>query len=144
MVNYFMVAAYSNKGKKHTDEIMKLVKSEHIGGLIFFQGGPVRQARLTNQYQQAAKLPLMVAMDAEWGLAMRLDSTYKFPWPITVGATRDADLAYRMGSEIAKHCKRLGVHINFGPVVDINTNPNNPIINARSFGEKRIQCYSTV
>ncbi len=131
----FMVAAYSNKGKAHEAEILRLVKEEHIGGLIFFQGGPVRQARLTNLYQQGAKTSLMIAMDAEWGLAMRLDSTYKFPWPMTVGATIDSNLAYDMGREIALHCKRLGVHINFGPVVDINTNPDNPIINARSFGE---------
>ncbi len=131
----FMIAAYSNKGKAHQDEIINLVKNEHIGGLIFFQGGPYRQANLTNIYQQGAKIPLMIAMDAEWGLAMRLDSTFKFPWPLTVGATRDSALAYRMGAEIAKHCRRLGVHINFGPVTDINTNPQNPIINARSFGE---------
>lgn len=131
----FMVAAYSNKGKAHEDEILRLVKNEHLGGLIFFQGGPRRQARLTNIYQQAAKVPLMIAMDAEWGLAMRLDSVFKFPWPMTVGATRDSALAYRMGKEIALQCKRLGVHINFGPVVDINTNPDNPIINARSFGQ---------
>ncbi|MAN04498.1 MAG: beta-N-acetylglucosaminidase [Owenweeksia sp.] len=131
----FMIAAYSNKGKAHQDEIINLVKNEHIGGLIFFQGGPQKQARLTNIYQQGAKIPLMIAMDAEWGLSMRLDSTFKFPWPLTVGATRDSALAYRMGAEIAKHSKRLGVHINFGPVTDINTNPENPIINARSFGE---------
>ncbi len=131
----FMIAAYSNKGKAHQEEILKLIKQEHIGGLIFFQGGPVRQARLTNLYQQSSKIPLMIAMDAEWGLAMRLDSTYKFPWPMTVGATHDSVLAYNMGKEIALHCKRLGVHINFGPVVDINTNPDNPIINARSFGQ---------
>lgn len=131
----FMVAAYSNKGPQHKKEILNLVENHKIGGLIFFQGGPVRQARLTNDYQKAAKIPLMIAMDAEWGLAMRLDSTYKLPWPLTVGATKDNDLAYKMGEEIANHCKRLGVNINFGPVVDINTNPNNPIINARSFGE---------
>ena len=131
----FMVAAYSNKGEGHKKEILNLVKEQKIGGLIFFQGGPVRQAHLTNTYQQAASIPLMIAMDAEWGLSMRLDSTFKFPWPMTVGATHDSDMAYAMGREIAKHCKRLGVHINFGPVVDINTNPNNPIINARSFGE---------
>ncbi len=131
----FMVAAYSNKTAAHKAEILKLIKEQKIGGLIFFQGGPVRQAQLTNIYQQAASIPLMIAMDAEWGLSMRLDSTYKFPWPMTVGATYDSASAYAMGREIAKHCKRLGVHINFGPVVDINTNPDNPIINARSFGE---------
>ncbi len=135
MGQLFMVAAYSNKGAAHEKEILNLVKQENIGGLIFFQGGPVRQARLTNSYQSAATTPLMIAMDAEWGLSMRLDSTFKFPWPMTVGATNDSLLAYQMGFEIAKHCRRLGVHVNFGPVVDINTNPNNPIINARSFGE---------
>lgn len=131
----FMVAAYSNKGPNHKQEILNLVKNENIGGLIFFQGGPIRQARLTNEFQAETKIPLMIAMDAEWGMAMRLDSTHKFPWPLTVGATKDANLAYDMGSQIAKQCKRLGVQINFGPVIDINTNPNNPIINARSFGE---------
>ncbi len=131
----FMVAAYSNQGDAHRQAILDLIKNEQIGGLIFFQGGPYRQAMLTNQYQAAAKIPLMIAMDAEWGLAMRLDSTYKFPWPLTLGAMRDSVEAYNMGVEIAKHCKRLGVHINFAPVVDVNTNPNNPIINARSFGE---------
>lgn len=131
----FMVAAYSNKGKDHSQQILRLVKDENVGGLIFFQGGPARQARLTNLYQQNAKIPLMLGIDGEWGLAMRLDSTYKFPWPMTLGATRDSSLAYGMGAEIAYHAQRLGVHANFGPVVDINTNPDNPIINARSFGE---------
>ncbi|MDZ7847271.1 MAG: glycoside hydrolase family 3 N-terminal domain-containing protein [Owenweeksia sp.] len=77
----------------------------------------------------------MITMDAEWGLAMRLDSTFKFPWPMTIGATRDSALAYKVGREIGEHCQRLGVHVNFGPVVDLNTNADNPIINARSFGE---------
>lgn len=131
----FMVAAYSNKGKEHQAEIETLVKDYGIGGLIFFQGGPVRQIRLTNQYQKLAKVPLMIGMDAEWDLAMRLDSTYKLPWPLTVGGANDSTLAYQYGYTIGKHCKRLGVHVNFGPDVDINSNPNNPIINARSFGE---------
>jgi len=133
----FVVAAYSNKGKQHEQEILQLIKDQNLGGLTFFQGNPVEQARLTNLYQQSAKIPLAISMDAEWGLAMRLDNTFKFPWPMTVGAVEDSALAYRMGQEIARHCKRLGVHINFAPVVDINTNPDNPIINARSFGENR-------
>ncbi len=133
----FMVAAYSNKGKQHQDEILQLVKEQKLGGLIFFQGTPEEQARLTNLYQQSASIPLMIAMDAEWGLAMRLKKTFKFSWPMTVGAVQDSSLAYQMGREIARHCKRLGVHINFAPVTDINTNPDNPIINARSFGENR-------
>jgi beta-N-acetylhexosaminidase len=131
----FMVAAFSNKGESHKNEILALIKKENLGGLIFFQGTAKRQAELTNFYQQAAKVPLMIAMDAEWGLAMRLPETFKFPWPITVGAITDDQWAYEYGKAMAIHCKRLGVHINFAPAVDINTNPLNPIIGARSFGE---------
>ncbi|MCR9153573.1 MAG: serine hydrolase [Bacteroidetes bacterium] len=131
----FMVAAYSNKGKAHEQKILKLIKEEQIGGLIFFQGSPEQQAWLTNAYQQQAKTPLMIAMDAEWGLAMRLPNTFKFPWPITLGAIQDTVLAYEYGKAIGEHCRALGIHINFAPVVDINTNPKNPIIGARSFGE---------
>ncbi len=132
-----MVAAYSNKGESHVKEITDLVKSQKIGGLIFFQGGPIRQANLTNKYQELADIPLMIAMDAEWGLDMRLDSTFRFPWMMTQGAVQNDSLIYQMGSELAKHCRRLGVHVNFAPVVDINTNPKNPIINSRSFGENK-------
>ena len=133
----FMVAAYSNKEQGHVDAIAQLVEKHKIGGLIFFQGGPIRQARLTNLYQSKAKVPLMIAMDAEWGLAMRLDSTVKFPYQMTLGAIQDNQLIYEMGKRIALHSKRLGVQINFAPVVDINNNPKNPVINYRSFGENR-------
>jgi beta-glucosidase-like glycosyl hydrolase/CubicO group peptidase (beta-lactamase class C family) len=131
----FMVAAYSNKGEAHKNEVLNLVKQEEVGGLIFFQGTAEKQALLTNYYQQAAKTPLFIAMDAEWGLSMRLPDVFQYPWPLTVGAIDDTIWAYRYGEAIAKQCQRLGVNINFAPVVDINTNPNNPIINARSFGE---------
>ena len=131
----FMVAAYSNKGPQHVSEIEKLVTKEALGGLIFFQGGPGRQAQLTNQYQSKAKIPLFVGMDAEWGLAMRLDSTFSFPFALTTGAVQDSTTLYHLGRRMAAHCKRLGVHITFSPVVDINTNPKNPIINARALGE---------
>ncbi|GAB5556393.1 MAG: glycoside hydrolase family 3 N-terminal domain-containing protein [Schleiferiaceae bacterium] len=131
----FMVAAYSNRGPEHVKQIEKLVQDEALGGLIFFQGGPVRQARLTNHYQEMADIPLMIGMDAEWGLAMRLDSTFAFPWALTAGAVQDSALLYEMGLRMAAHCKRLGVHVSFSPVVDVNTNPDNPIINARALGE---------
>lgn len=131
----FMVAAYSNKGAAHQEAIEKLIQEQEIGGLIFFQGDPVKQASLTNRYQELSKTPLLIGMDAEWGLAMRLDQTFKYPWPLTVGALRDTALTYEMGRQIGDQSRRLGVHINFAPVVDINTNPDNPIINARSFGE---------
>lgn len=133
----FMVAAYSNKDKKHFKEIKKLVKEYKIGGLIFFQGGPVRQAMLANTYQAYSKVPLFMAMDAEWGLAMRLDSTTKFPRQMTLGAIQNDSLIYEMGVEIARQCKRLGMQINFAPVVDVNNNPLNPVISNRSFGENK-------
>ncbi len=133
----FMVAAYSNKDKTHVKEIKKLVEQYKIGGLIFFQGGPVRQAKLTNTYQLCSKVPLFVAIDAEWGLAMRLDSTTKFPRQMTLGAIQNDTLIYEMGAEIARQCKRLGMQINFAPVVDINNNPLNPVISNRSFGENK-------
>ena len=82
----FMVAAYSNKGETHKESISKLVKEYHIGGLMFMQGGPIRQARLTNHYQSIAEVPLMIAQDAEWGLSMRIDSTLRFPWQMTLGS----------------------------------------------------------
>ncbi len=138
----FMVAAYSNKDKTHLKEIKKLVKEYKIGGLIFFQGGPVRQAQLTNQYQALSKVPLFIAMDAEWGLAMRLDSTVRFPRQMTLGAIQNDSLIYSMGVEIARECKRLGMQINFAPVVDINNNPLNPVIGTRSFGENKYNVTS--
>lgn len=131
----FMVAAYSNKGEKHQKEIEFLIENYYIGGLMFLQGGPVRQLRLTNHYQSLSQVPLMIAQDAEWGVSMRIDSTIRFPWQMTLGAIQDDSLIYQMGRQIGKECKRLGVHVNFAPVVDVNSNPNNPIINNRSFGE---------
>ncbi|PZV77608.1 beta-glucosidase-like glycosyl hydrolase [Algoriphagus aquaeductus] len=133
----FMVAAYSNKDQKHVDEISKLVREENLGGLIFFQGGPNRQARLTNFYQAQAKTPLMIAMDAEWGIGMRLDSVWNFPKAMTLGAIQDPALIYQMGSEIARQFKELGMHVNFAPVVDVNSNPQNPVIGYRAFGENK-------
>ena len=133
----FMVATYSNKPESHTQEIEHLIKNNGIGGVIFFQGGPVRQAHLTNRYQELSKVPLFVAMDAEWGLGMRLDSTMNFPKQMTLGSIQDNTSIYKMGVEIGRQCNRLGVHINFAPVVDINSNANNPVIGVRSFGEDK-------
>lgn len=133
----FSVAAYSNKGEAHQEEILNLIEKYHIGGLTFFQGGPLRQAHLTNIYQSKSKIPLMIAMDGEWGLSMRLDSTFSYPWQMTLGAIENDSLIYLMGTEIAAQFRRLGVHVNFAPVVDVNNNPKNPVINARSFGEDK-------
>jgi len=131
----FMVAAYSNKDESYKQEITDLVEQYKIGGVMFLQGGPVRQAKLTNHLQAHSEVPLMIAIDAEWGVAMRLDSALRFPWQMTLGAIEDTALIYDMGVEIARQCKLLGIHINFAPVVDVNSNPKNPIINNRSFGE---------
>ncbi len=133
----FMVDLFSNKGKAHEDRVRKLVEKNKIGGIIFSKGGPLRQAALTNELQKKSKTPMLIAMDAEWGLAMRLDSTYAFPWNMTLGANAKDAHSYEVGKRIGEHCKRLGVHINFGPDVDINTNPINPIIGNRSFGEDK-------
>ena len=133
----FMVSVASNQSKTATDKIKNLIRSQKIGGVIFSTGGPVRQAKLTNEYQAASKIPLLVGMDAEWGLSMRLDSTYAFPWNMTLGAIKDNKVVEKVGNHIGKHAKRLGVHINFAPDVDININPQNPIIGNRSFGEDR-------
>lgn len=131
----FMVAAYSNRDSLHVKEIDSLIEKYHLGGLIFFQGGPVRQARLTNHYQSLAKIPLWIGMDLEWGLSMRLDSTYKFPYNMTLGAIQDKSLLEKLGRKIGEHTRRMGVHINFAPVLDVNTNANNPVIGNRSYGE---------
>jgi beta-N-acetylhexosaminidase len=133
----FMIAAYSNKGKDHMDELANLIQKNNIGGLIFFQGGPVRQAIQTNYYQSISPTPLLISIDGEWGLSMRLDSTMRFPKQMALGSIQDNTLIYDMGREIARQCRRLGIHINFAPVVDINNNPLNPIINSRSFGENK-------
>lgn len=133
----FMVAAYSNKDNRHKEELSKLIREENIGGLIFFRGGPVRQAHLTNHFQSVTKTPLFIAMDAEWGVSMRLDSVLQFPKQMTLGAIQDSRLVYKMGQEVAGQFKALGMHINFAPVVDVNSNPDNPVIGYRAFGEEK-------
>ncbi len=135
----FMVAAYSNKGTEHIKKVEKLVSQYKIGGLIFFKGGPNREAKLTNYYQSKAKTPLFIAIDGEWGVSMRLDSTTVYPRQMMLGAIQNEQLIYQMGEQIAQQCKLLGIHINFAPVIDVNNNPKNPVINNRSFGENKEQ-----
>ena len=131
------VRAYSNKGPEHVNAIAGLIRNYGIGGVTFFQGGPLRQAQLTNQYQQLSRVPLLISLDAEWGLGMRLDSTFSFPYQMTLGAMTAEEPVYDMAAEIARQLKCIGVHINLAPVVDINNNPANPVIHIRSFGEDR-------
>jgi beta-glucosidase-like glycosyl hydrolase len=133
----FFVAAYTNKTEAFTDSIAKVIKREKVGGLVFFQGGPGRQAILTNQYQKKARVPLLIASDGEWGLGMRLDSTMSYPYQMALGAMEGTELIYKMGLEVAKDFKRVGMHMNLAPVVDVNNNAKNPVINYRSFGENK-------
>jgi beta-N-acetylhexosaminidase len=137
LAQLFMVAAYSNKGEAHVVELEKLVTEQGIGGLIYFQGGPLRQARQCNHLQSKARVPMLIAMDAEWGLGMRLDSTISYPRQMTLGAIADDKVVERFGEEVARQMRRMGIHINFAPVVDVNSNPANPVIGTRSFGEDK-------
>lgn len=133
----FFVRAHTNLGKAYEDSVGVVIKKEHLGGVVFFQGGPGRQAVLTNQYQSLSKVPLLITSDGEWGLGMRLDSTISYPYQMALGAVQDKDLIYKMGLEVAKDYKRLGMQMNLAPDVDVNNNPKNPVINFRSFGENK-------
>lgn len=128
---------YSNRDQEYEDRLEKIIREYNIGGLIFFQGEPVRQAQLTNRYQKAAKYPLLIGLDAEHGVGWRLRTGMEFPLMGIAGAIRNDSLIFRLGATIARHCKELGVHINFAPVADINNNAQNPVIGMRSFGENR-------
>jgi len=135
----FMVRAHSDLGPKYIDSVAGVVQREQLGGIVLFQGGPIRHAQVINRYQRLSKVPLFVALDGEWGLGMRLpDSTVSFPYQMALGAIQNEALIYQMGREIARDFKRLGLNINFAPVVDINNNPRNPVINFRSFGEDKL------
>lgn len=132
-----VVRAHSNLGAEHVGKVVDQITKYNVGALCFFQGGPVRQANLTNYYQSIARTPLMITIDGEWGLGMRLDSVTRFPYQLTLGALSDPQLLYKMGVAVGEQCKRLGVHVNYAPVVDINNNPGNPVIGFRSFGEDK-------
>lgn len=130
----FIVALYTNKGENHIDEVRNIVKNEKIGGLILMQDNAERHIKLLNEFQAMSKVPMLIGMDAEWGVYQRVVGAYKFPWAITLGAIQDKSHIYKMSAKIAEDCKLLGVNWDFAPVVDVNTNPKNPIIGNRSFG----------
>lgn len=135
----FMLRAHSNLGQDHVDKIKRLIREYRVGGLCFFQGTPEKQIELINEYQAlAGPAPLLIASDAEWGLGMRMkESAISFPQQLTLGAIQDNALIYKMGKEIARQLRAVGVQFNFAPVADVNNNPANPVINTRSFGEDR-------
>ena len=132
-----MVAAYSNKDSLYEKQLGTSIEKYHIGGIIFFQGGPKSQALMTNKYQQKSRIPLMIGMDAENGVGWRIKPAMEFPNQTLLGAIRDTNLIYRLGEAIGQQCRALGIHVNFAPVADINVNPKNPVIGIRSFGEKK-------
>ncbi|MDB9787702.1 serine hydrolase [Flavobacteriaceae bacterium] len=134
----FTIWVATKQGPEKMDEVSSIIKKNHLGGLIFSLGNINDQAKYTNEFQSISKVPLLIGMDAEWGIGMRLDDAFSFPYNMTLGALNDNSLIYKVGKRIGVHAKRIGVHINFAPVTDINTNPNNPIIGSRSFGEDKI------
>ncbi|MFN3444809.1 MAG: glycoside hydrolase family 3 N-terminal domain-containing protein, partial [Bacteroidia bacterium] len=133
----FMVDVWTMRDSTHYNYVESLVRDYKVGGLIFFKGTPYKQAILTNNFQSKSKIPLLVGIDGEWGLSMRLDSTPVYPRQMVLGASANADLVYEMGLSIGSQCKRMGIHFNFAPDVDVNNNANNPVINDRSFGENK-------
>ncbi len=132
-----VLRAHSNWEQYKIDSLSNLIQQYNVGGLCFFQGGPVRQAMQTNRYQAIAKTPLFITIDAEWGVGMRLDSVESFPRQLSMGAFTSSNLVYQMGAAIAEQCKRLGIQINYAPDIDVNNNPLNPVINDRSFGQSK-------
>jgi len=134
---FFMLPAYTEGKHFNMDSDLMLIKEGKAGGVIFFKGMPDAEAAWTNKIQDSAKVKCFIAIDGEWGLAMRLDSTVTFPRQMTLGAIHDNKLIYEMGREIGRECKRMGINVNFAPDIDVNNNPNNPIINERSFGEDK-------
>jgi beta-glucosidase-like glycosyl hydrolase/CubicO group peptidase (beta-lactamase class C family) len=137
MIAQLMVIRANNPNQPYFDLIDEYITDYNIGGVTFFGGHPRLQAIQTNKWQAMAKTPLLISIDGEWGPAMRLDSMISFPYQMTLGAISDDSLIYRMGLDVARQCKALGVQLNFAPVVDINSNPANPVIHMRSFGENK-------
>ena len=133
----FTIWVATKQGPEKMKEVSSIIKKNHLGGLIFSLGNIKDQAKYTNEFQSISKVPLLIGMDAEWGIGMRLDDAFSFPYNMTLGAVNNESLIYNVGKRIGVHAKRIGVHINFAPVTDINTNPNNPIIGSRSFGEDK-------
>jgi beta-N-acetylhexosaminidase len=136
-----MPAIYINDSAQQ-EGIFDNIQKIKPGGILIFKGGPVRTAFTINKLQSLSKVPLLMGVDGEWGLAMRLDSTIAYPRQMMMGAISDDTLIYQMASDITKQLKRLGLHTNFAPVIDINNNPNNPVISSRSFGETPEKVFS--
>ena len=131
----FIAPACPLREEDHFEDWVQLMEEFHIGGAIVKQSNPESHVRLVNRLQKASDLPLLITADAEWGLSMRMTDTIRFPRNQVLGEMKDLDLIREIGFEIGKQCKRVGIHLNFSPVADVNTNPDNPVIGSRSFGD---------
>lgn len=131
----FMVVANPKSDTRNMQKLMRYVNEIKIGGILFHKGDPVMQAEVTNRLQKAARVPLLVSLDGEWGLSMRLSGTTRFPKNMMLGAIENDSLITEYGKEVARQCKEMGIHINFAPDLDVNSNTDNPVIGLRSFGE---------
>lgn len=135
------LSSIDGKTKKVTffdDQVSELIKKYNIGGICLFQGSPVEQAKIMNKLQAQAKTPILMCIDGEWGVGMRMiDSVLPLPRQMMLGAMQDAGIVYEYGRLVGEQCKRVGIQVNYAPVVDVNNNPNNPVINDRSFGEDK-------
>ncbi len=129
------IAAFSNRDLEYEVNLSNLIRKTGIGGVVFFQDQVEKQTEMINYFRKISKVPPMVVTDGEWGLGMRLKGIVKFPYQLTLGAIRDDSLIYKMGESVAGQFRRAGVNINLAPVADVNNNPQNPVINFRSFGE---------
>lgn len=132
---FFMVDLWPMQGEASIEKAIQSISKYAIGSIIVFKSHPKQMLDVINRSQEASAIPLLVAIDGEWGVDMRLDSVIEWPYQLALGSATDFDPLYQMGKAIAKECTRLGIHINFAPVVDVNSNPNNPVIGYRSFGE---------
>ncbi|MEY3375843.1 MAG: hypothetical protein RL463_147 [Bacteroidota bacterium] len=137
MVRLSSIDLRTRKISFYDSTVERDIKKYNIGGICLFQGAPVKQANLVNYYQSIAKTPILIAIDGETGVGMRLDSVANLPKMMMLGAMRDSSIVYTYGQWVAEQCKQMGIQINFAPVADVNNNPNNPVINDRSFGENK-------
>ena len=133
-----MITIYPRQTDADKDRTIRLIKNYNPGGILVMQGSPVKTATWVNQFQENSKIPLLVAIDGEWGLSMRIDSTIQYPYAQALGAVQDSTYLIQMGRDMAKQMKLAGIHMNFAPVADVSTNPQNPVINFRAFGEDKI------
>src|SRR5690554_734784 len=132
-----MITVYPRQSETDKNRIINTIREHQPGGILVMQGSPVKSATWINEFQQNANVPLLTAIDGEWGLSMRMDSTIQYPYAQAIGAVQDSISIYQMGRDLARQMKLVGIHMNFAPVADVSTNPQNPVINFRSFGEDK-------